>query len=746
MASKKKISTDSYLSVKNIGEVSEEILSLEVKNLKRWQKKPAIKRGEDLQKIIETKFPEIGDDALNLSMWVDLYIYVQNLLSCGDDFFVFMDIDEAVEALKVYENENPEQFEYLSEWVGDFGCLLTEGIGSDIGGWFHDWIADTIITVGACEYRDSLYLDNPTKAELTKLAKSKVARDRVLAALCTETSGDILTSLAQDHATVVRFAVANNPSTPEAELDKLSRDPEEPVRQAALSNESISAESLESTDSDEGKLGLASSKKATAESLAKLVKEKDEEIRSAVAENENASLETLLLLAKDKSDDVREKVADNPKSPVEAIRILARDKDSFVRGSLAFREDLTDEIFKLLSKDKDVWVRQNIAGNQSTPVEILTKLSKDPDSSVRDAALRNANLGDETVASFENPIAVKLRLAGNPNTPLDILETMCSDMEPIYYEGQTSSLSAAVAGNLSISESLMENLMKSKDNQVIQALASNTSLSPKYMDELVKNSLKKGKAGKWSWENRHLELGLASNPHSPSGYLIELVGHGDSWALAEVATNPSLPLKQIAILGKNHDENIRRCVAANPKAPWALLQSLMKDKSCIWNIAQNPGTRPEELQEIAAVKETGGPNPLSDIAKNPSTPIALLEKLAKHKDGWVRLGVADNVSTPDAVRKKILDGFLALKSAENEGDDHVARCKFASSEMLDSLLERYSPLESMHRSIIVCHIARNPNASAEVLTRLARDRFSDVRIAVAGNPNTPVDVLRELNK
>ena len=66
--------------------------------------------------------------------------------------------------------------------------------------------------------------------------------------------------------------------------------------------------------------------------------------------------------------------------------------------------------------------------------------------------------------------------------------------------------------------------------------------------------------------------------------------------------------------------------------------------------------------------------------------------------------------------------------------------------MLESVLERYKPLESESRSSILCFVATNPNASAEVLTRLASDRFSEVRIAVASNPKTPVEVLRDLSK
>ena len=43
-------------------------------------------------------------------------------------------------------------------------------------------------------------------------------------------------------------------------------------------------------------------------------------------------------------------------------------------------------------------------------------------------------------------------------------------------------------------------------------------------------------------------------------------------------------------------------------------------------------------------------------------------------------------------------------------------------------------------------VAGNPNTPADVLTELAKDSDCDVRISVAGNPATPADVLTELAK
>lgn len=230
----KKSKSENYLSVENLGELADAMMALEVKSLKKWSKVPAVKRGEDLQALIETKFPGIGDEAVEIAMWVDLYIYTCDLLVSSEDYFAFLEIEEAITELMKYEKKHPGEFEYMKEWVGDFGCLLTEGSESDIGAWFHDWFFEPLVAIGALADAEQLYLHNPTQAQLEKLAKSRSVRDRVQAALQSGTDSELLKNLAQDSAIAVRLAVVQNSSTPDEVVDTLSRDPEELVKEAAL--------------------------------------------------------------------------------------------------------------------------------------------------------------------------------------------------------------------------------------------------------------------------------------------------------------------------------------------------------------------------------------------------------------------------------------------------------------------------------------------------------------------------------
>jgi pentose-5-phosphate-3-epimerase len=740
----KKSKTENYLSVENLRELADAMMALEEKSLKKWNKSP-LKRGDELQELIETKFPGIGDEAFQIAMWVDLYIYTRDTLNNNDYYFKLMDVDEAIPGLLKYEKKNPDQFTRILEWVGDYGCLLIEGSGSDIGTWFFDWYFEPLFEVEALADKEFLFLDNPTKAQLGKLAKSQSARDRVQAALQTETDPELLKTLAQDGAAAVRMAAAMNPSTPEKVLDSLSRDPDKLVRKAALDNESISLGALESSGSESGSLSLASSKKATAESLAKLAQDKDEKVREAVASNKNTPAEVLLLLAKDKSSEVRQEVALNPSTPIDVLKKLAKDKDDSVRKYLTWREELSADIQKVLAKDENIWVRAALAENKKVTKEILGILSKDPDSTVRERALKNDNVGEDAVENFENPFSVKLAVAGNQSTPKEILEIFSTNAESAFVDGKSTSLMIGVAGNSAISEAIAGRLVKSKDKEVLKALASNPSLPKECLAELIESSLKKLKSGKSDWSDREFDLGLASNPKSPASYLAALLKHSDTWIVSNVAANPNLSLEKLAKLAKSEHQNIRKGVASNPKAPWALLQSLLTDEDCVNEIARNPATLAEDLTDIAN-RKTAGPYLLSDVGGNPSAPVELLEKLAKHKDSLVRLGVASNPSAPKNLSKNILEDFLTSESENSAGHSFIARCQFASQELIAEVMERYLPADSSFRSNILTYVAANPATGPEMLTKLAGDRLIEVRIAVAKNPNTPAETLLRLTK
>jgi len=743
VAAKKSKSQD-LLSVENLRELADIMIALEAKSLKKWSKRPAVKRGEELQELIEEKFPGVGDEALTVAMWVDLYIYTRDTLTGEDYCFTLMEVDEAIPKLMKYALKNPEQFQGIGEWVSEFGCLLTEGRNSDIGAWFHDHFSEFLFEIDALVDGEYLYLEDRTKTKLEKLAKSNSVRDRVQAGLMTEAEHGLFEILAKDGAKAVRLAVAKNSSAPQDILKALSKDSEELVREAALSNESISLDILQSSTSTKGKVNLASSDKADFENLSTLADDKDEEVRRAVAENIKTPPEVLAKLAGDKSSDVREAVAGQMNASKDVLFLLAKDKDEFVRASVGYRVDLSEEIYTLLAKDKSSYVRAQIAENLNAPKKVLALLAKDKDSHIRELVLQNQNLDEKSAQSISNPFAVKLGLAQNPSTPVSILEQLCSNNDKEYEKGNILSLAIGVAQNPVIPSACISILLKNKDEDVIKNLAANPSLPQDSLNYLMEQSLKKGKAGKWRFDNRGLELGLASNPAVSPDYLTALLDHVDTWVISTVAENPNLPVALISKLAKKGEDNIVQGIASNPSAPWVLLQTLMKDEGHQLNIAGNTASHPEDLDKLASKKG------LSDwilyaIAQNSSASQELILKLGKHKDSYIRSGVIFNSSTPSDLREKILATFMKSEIGSPE-HLYIARCPYVSSTMLTELAEKYIDKYAPDRISTLSNIAENPNASKDLLSCLANERSVEIRAKVAKNRNTPVEILIQLSE
>ncbi|SFO91379.1 hypothetical protein [Hydrogenimonas thermophila] len=94
------------------------------------------------------------------------------------------------------------------------------------------------------------------------------------------------------------------------------------------------------------------------------------------------------------------------------------------------------------------------------------------------------------------------------------------------------------------------------------------------------------------------------------------------------------------------------------------------------------------------------------VAKNPHTPIHILEKLAKDEVNLVRALVATNPNTPS----------------------HILQTLFSDEK------------------IVRDGLSGNPNTPAKILKTLADDSDKMVRMRVAENPSAPLDLLERLKK
>lgn len=146
------------------------------------------------------------------------------------------------------------------------------------------------------------------------------------------------------------------------------------------------------------------------------------------------------------------------------------------------------------------------------------------------------------------------------------------------------------------------------------------------------------------------------------------------------------------------------------------------------------------------------------VAKNPSTPPELLFKLANSSDVITRHNVAANPNTPTEVLLKLSTQFpeqllnnsvFSQLSLENLNLieripasmlTHLLKCEAASEQTSSN---RLCELASMSTALARI-VAKNPNATPELLKNLSVTLDIKTRLYVTANPSTPADVLLKL--
>jgi len=123
-----------------------------------------------------------------------------------------------------------------------------------------------------------------------------------------------------------------------------------------------------------------------------------------------------------------------------------------------------------------------------------------------------------------------------------------------------------------------------------------------------------------------------------------------------------------------------------------------------FRVARDSSTPVDTLVKLAVDEDW---NVREQVASNPHTPVETLVQLATDKNLNVRKGVAWNLNTPVATLAQLaIDTYWHVRE----------------------------------------HVARNPNTPATLLNKLGTDEDWNVRSAVTWNPHTPIEsVIRLLN-
>lgn len=248
-------------------------------------------------------------------------------------------------------------------------------------------------------------------------------------------------------------------------------------------------------------------------------------------------------------------------------------------------------------------------------------------------------------------------------------------------------------------------------------------------------------------------------------------GSGD--AGNAVFQNAAAYLDESSIDGENssegendaHDEQIRDIDASDPTLDLPAQQALLanEDEFVRWGLATNTSAYLEILETLSRDSSTFV---RSGVAANPRCSLGLVEFLSNDSDVSVLSGLASNPNVGTELLIQLIE--KSRESEENveirqgvaknpnlSGDLFVILSKDEDELVRISVADNLqTPVEVLERLVseephgedygVRRYLAGNPNCPVELLEILAMDSSSGVRSEVAGNPNVSPEVLSKL--
>lgn len=314
----------------------------------------------------------------------------------------------------------------------------------------------------------SLLAQDDVSEVRTAVARNKTTPPETLELMVTETTGD--DGVTQLPSLPVCVAVAWNPQTSPAVLERLCREPRAGVRTAAARNPSTPSSLAEelAVDTADGVRHAVACVTHDEALLALLSNDPSPTVRVRVARRRATPADILRFLADDVDERVRRFVSRNPRTPQdvrEAIELpegaqhddtrprrlqfaqpaivttsAFDDLDAAEPSSEASNPRTRPSQLQALAYSPDWKVRRLVAANQATPLAALELLAVDERTSVRDAVATNPSSPTPLVISTLHAVraSVRLRLARSPRSPAEVLVPLSKDSDPKVREAVAS--------------------------------------------------------------------------------------------------------------------------------------------------------------------------------------------------------------------------------------------------------------------------------------------------------------------
>ncbi|MEA5550064.1 hypothetical protein VB713_03550 [Anabaena cylindrica UHCC 0172] len=411
-------------------------------------------------------------------------------------------------------------------------------------------------------------------------------------------------------------------------------------------------------------------------------------------------------------------------------------------GNHSTPDDLRDRLWQKYRKEPDslnrysddASLRLALGYNSAVPeierFEYLQQAVSSPWTNIQEAIAKHP---DTPVAILEQ-IAQKgigglQKIVKNPNAPVHLLEQA---VEQIETSSRLSHTLVDVAKNPNTPIDLLKQLAFNKGNNgVSQAVLKNP-----HLDQLTKYKIQIELEERE--ETSQANQLLANRPHS-SYALAQVLETGDKNAKIIAAGSNKTPIPILERLAKDSDATIRQVVCQNPNLPLPILLNLTQDENLNVRLilVRHRSSQIEILKRLAQDKSE---LVRAEVAGNKNTPPDILRGFVEDSDRNVKISALKNPNLPGELLSQAMSQIQNENAIESILRGQAVTGK-RNSQMPADVLEQ---LSRHPKDAIRYLVATYSTASTATLERLAFDKYELVRNTVAGNPNTPPNILIEM--
>ncbi|BAY26877.1 leucine rich repeat variant [Calothrix sp. NIES-2100] len=618
---------------------------------------------------------------------------------------------------------------------------------------------------------------NTDAEQLAMLSQSRWAWIRLAVAQNPSATAETLKELARDGVYKIQLAVAKNPETPAPVLAVLAQHQDKAIQAIVADHRNASEEILHQLFPTQQQL-LQRRQNLPTSILERFFNEEaadkaiwqNSQLRYLFLKQPNTPTRILAEFANVNLEELRAEILTKSNSSpiIKTLETWIQDETRFL-ADVAKHPQVSVEILQHLTQYPNPYIQLAVAQNSQTPEALQDMLLQQL------AVGSNVNIRIELASNPQTPVAILEKLAGassSLNTMMEMLRQIAPDATPSLLNRIKTFIDNRQSPELIIfwlqqGEEFRNSILKEWDD-LVESLNESERQTLTYLAR-QKSSIK--------WEGRYTaqrrdrpgRKSVPSDPKAAANYqlldgLLHLLNssyNSDRSNLEVVAAllgNPSTPA--------NLRERLWQECQKNPDE----LGRYLEDAELRMALALNPSLpeaeRNQYLQQLIATS-----NDLRDkLARNPATPEYLLRRIADERKEYLWRKLAENPSTPTDLLMRFLDEEVekTVYSQETMFDIVIANPSLAVLECYRLLLGKEEAQEITNAHQLMARRVDSPYALAQVLEKgdqkaritavqsnktpisvlkkLAKDPDENVRKAVMGNSNLPLNMLIEFTQ